>query len=115
MSDPRIEAAARALNIEGWTCFGGVHEPGEYGKCHACTLICNEVATAAIAAIDKAATITTVEELDALPEESVIRSVAFGVVRERMDSGWLSTGYEDFEQSEDIAGREHRVIHRGTE
>lgn len=74
-----------------------------------------EQAARILAAADNAATITTVEELDALPEETVIRSVLFGVVRERIDSGWLAVGADGFDQSEDISDREHHVIHWGTE
>lgn len=56
--------------------------------------------------------VTSAEELEALPQESVVRSVVFGVVRERFDSGWLATGGEGFNQSSDIAGRAHVVLYR---
>ena len=56
--------------------------------------------------------VNSVEELDALPQETVIRSVIFGVVRERMDSGWLATGADEFESTDEIAGRDHVVLHR---
>lgn len=56
--------------------------------------------------------VNSVEELDVLPQETVIRSVIFGVVRERMDSGWLATGADEFESTDEIAGRDHIVLHR---
>lgn len=74
MTDPRIEAAAKALNTEGWTCQEGSDEPGNYGECEDCKRYCDELATAALAAADNAATITTVEGLDALPVGSVVLS-----------------------------------------
>lgn len=74
MQDPRIEAAAKALNTAGWTCREGNDEPGSYGTCEDCTRHCDELAAAAVAAADKAATITTVEELDALPDDSIVRT-----------------------------------------
>ena len=61
MTDPRIEAAAVAIHdIRPW-----IHEswePSDY----------REQATAALAAADKAATITTVEGLDALPIRNIV-------------------------------------------
>lgn len=71
-TDPRIEAAAKALNAAGWTCYEGNDEPGNYGTCEDCTRHCDELATTALAAANKAATITTVEELDALPVGTVV-------------------------------------------
>ncbi|MGO2938879.1 MAG: hypothetical protein ACTICQ_15170 [Glutamicibacter arilaitensis] len=56
--------------------------------------------------------VNSAEELDALPQETVIRSVIFGVVRERLDSGWLATGADEFESTDEIAGRDHVVLHR---
>lgn len=57
-------------------------------------------------------TVSSTAELEALPQETVIRSLKFGVVRERLDSGWLASSSEEFEQSKDIANREHLVIYR---
>lgn len=79
--DPRIEAAARALNIGGWTCQEGSDEPGNYDNCADCKRYCDEQATAALAAADKASIVTTMEELDALAVESVVRD-AYGIVFE---------------------------------
>lgn len=74
MKDPRIEAAAKALNTAGWTCYEGSDEPGQYDECEDCKRYCDTMARAALAAADKAATITTVEELEALPVGTVVSS-----------------------------------------
>lgn len=114
-TDPRIEAAARALNTGGWTCQEGSDEPGNYDNCADCKRYCDEHATAALAAADAASVVTTVEELDALPAGSVIRSELYGVVRDRLYGGWLAIAADNgtCEQSKQIAGREHRVLHWG--
>ena len=46
-----IERVARALNLAGWTCSDGAHEPGDYGRCEACASTCDVMARAAIAAM----------------------------------------------------------------
>lgn len=71
--DPRIEPAARALyeydrnascSPDRWPDWDSPDNNGrEIGR---------DMATAAIAAADKAATITTVAELDALPIQSIV-------------------------------------------
>lgn len=111
-TDPRIEAAARALNTAGWTCFGGGMEPGEYDECPDCKKFCDDIATAALAAADKAATITTREQFEALPRGTVVRDYT-GQVAERQEDFWANT----------LSGRDRaavisfpaRVIHWGTE
>ena len=46
MSEPLsaalAEELAKALNAEGWTCFEGSHEPGNYNSCADCRHVCNE-------------------------------------------------------------------------
>ncbi|EMQ98366.1 hypothetical protein [Paeniglutamicibacter gangotriensis] len=59
-ADPRIEAAAEAIEAVTYSDVTGA--------------LAEECATAALAAADNAATITTVEELDALPVGSVVLS-----------------------------------------
>lgn len=49
-SSVAVEAAARALNLEGWTCFVGGHEPGHYGDCELCRCLCNDMARTALRA-----------------------------------------------------------------
>lgn len=67
MSDPRIEAAAVALlSFETSTPLDDV--PGPVGR------DVYRRATAALAAADKAATITTVEELATIPDDSIVRT-----------------------------------------
>ena len=48
-----LERVARALNITGWTCGGGAHEPGNYDTCPECKGACDEGARAAIAALTR--------------------------------------------------------------
>lgn len=67
-TDPRIEAAAAALLTFETTTLPLDEVPGPRAR------EMRRKATAALAAADKAATITTVEGLDALPVGSVILS-----------------------------------------
>lgn len=118
--DPRIEPAARALyeydrnascSPDRWPDWDSPDNNGrEIGR---------DMATAALAAADKAATITTVEELDALPIESVIldcEGYPYRRVRQYPDvpSSW--EGYELGEHLDvDTIDFPARVIHWGTE
>lgn len=99
-TDPRIEAAAVAIA----------------SKVH--TRDFDVMARAALAAADNAATITTVEELDVLPSESVIRSEQGGVW-ERCDDGevryWITTGNSDEVFNSSQIALPARVTHWGTE
>lgn len=49
-TDAEVEAAARALNLRGWTCFWGAHEPGEFDQCEQCQSECRSLARAALTA-----------------------------------------------------------------
>lgn len=97
----QIETAARALNHAGWTCCGGFGcEPGIYDECEDCRRVCNETARAVIAAIHP--TVTSVEELDALPFRTIITAGQFPYMRGKtgrwaqvgtratLDSKWLA-------------------------
>ena len=121
-TDPRIEAAARAL-------YGDVNKP------HAKDKGWDEVlprwqesyrsnATAAVAAIDKAATITSKKQFNQLVPGTVVRTKEgdvhvfehrgkYGVVNNAQY--WSSPGWEnpDHMHFEDLQGA--RVIHWGTE
>lgn len=57
-------------------------------------------------------TVNSLEELDGLPQETVIRSVVFGVTRERMESGWMAMCDDEYKESSEIAGRDHVVLYR---
>ena len=46
-----LERVARALNLAGWTCSDGAHEPGNYDTCAQCRRVCNNGAHIAIAAL----------------------------------------------------------------
>lgn len=84
-TDPRIEAAARAIHFaEFGDCWGTEVDRDTY----------RATATAAVAAIDKAATITTGEQLASLPEGAVIRFMdIMPQVAEKDDEGtWISVG-----------------------
>lgn len=108
-----LEAAAKELFLEeentAYVAYPEWDSPENIGKESYI-----EIARAVVSAYLAAALpeVTSVEELEALPQNSVIRSVVFGVVRERFDSGWLATGGGGFDQSSDIAGRAHVVIYR---
>lgn len=113
--DPRIEAAAKALwdhgkNTGTWHWHQVSEDTRERYRAEA---------IAALAAADKAATIKTVEELDALPIESVIldcEGYPYRRVRQYPDvpSSW--EGYELGEHLDvDTIDFPARVIHWGTE
>lgn len=121
-ADPRIEAAARALNVGGWTCQEGSDEPGNYDACADCKRYCDEHATAALAAADAASIVTTVEELDALPEGAVALGWAIlgstPYLRCRTAWGrlaWGCVGEEAIYESADLlkADTTARVLYRG--
>lgn len=42
--DVEIDAIARQLNTDGWTCQNGAHEPGEFDRCDDCREACTELA-----------------------------------------------------------------------
>lgn len=115
--DPRIEAAAKAIHArrfpEASSRFGwNLTHPEQQAEAL-------DYARAALAAADKAATIKTVEELDALPIESVIldcEGYPYRRVRQYPDvpSSW--EGYELGEHLDvDTIDFPARVIHWGTE
>lgn len=61
-----IEAGARALNAAGWTCAGGLHEPGCFDICKECRKVSAEVTEAALSAmlpLIKAQMVAEVREL----------------------------------------------------
>lgn len=109
--DPRVEAAAKAIAEHNGYRHAGLSLADK--KFYA------ESAIAALAAADKAATIKTVEELDALPIESVIldcEGYPYRRVRQYPDvpSSW--EGYELGEHLDvDTIDFPARVIHWGTE
>lgn len=104
-TDPRIEAAARALLKFETTTLSLDDVPGPTGR------DMYRRATAAVAAIDKAATISTIEQIDALPPGSVVLD-AEGTAWKRGAGSWVGTDdYGDLEPQPSGA----RVIHWGTE
>ena len=116
MSDQRIEKVAIAI----WEAYGNrasdwVYMAPEDERVKHCMI----TATAAVAAIDKAATIATVEELDALPIESVIldrEGYPYRRVRQYPDVPSRWEGYELGEHLDvDTIDFPARVIHWGTE
>ena len=54
VTDAEVEAAARAINTEGWTCDGGTHEPGNYDECTDCQHVAQGIARAALTAAREA-------------------------------------------------------------
>lgn len=121
MYENRIEAAAQAVcesrhrhhktKRDYWTDAGD-YAQGQY----------RDDARAALAAADKAATITTVEELDALPEGSVVLGWAYNgstpYLRCLSAHGrlvWGCVGQRDLFKSADMLadGFKARVIHFG--
>lgn len=108
-TDPRIEAAAIACYVavqpnhrkpEGWE-----EVPGVWKKNY------RDQATAALAAADTAATITTVEELDALPVGSVVIDRYGDAAQLSEDAGWCNAMGNGWA----IEGLPARVIHWATE
>ena len=55
-TDAEVEAAARALNAEGWTCYQGRDEPGNYDECEDCRRVCAGPARTVLAAAREART-----------------------------------------------------------
>lgn len=109
MTDPRIEAAAKGIaDRMSWASmhWGELH-PDAYPH----------LAAAAIAAIDKAATITTVEELDALPAGTVILCASGWAAQktDKVDQLWWRTWNEIEVRGGAINELPARVIHWGTE
>lgn len=47
-SEAAVRAAARTLNLNGWTCDGGSDEPGNYDECEDCQRCCDALARAAL-------------------------------------------------------------------
>jgi len=66
MSNEQVEQVARALNLAGWTCSDGAHEPGDYGRCEACANTCDLMARAAIAAMTTTPDVGVLAEVRAL-------------------------------------------------
>ena len=104
--DPRIEVVARALLTVETTTLSLDDVPGPTGR------DMYRRATAAVAAIDKAATITTVEELDALPEDAVI--LAGNVAYQKCGDHWDGAG-RTWDTVQLVSDLPARVIHWGTE
>lgn len=96
MTDPRIEAAANLIAGRDYPYY----EPDL------------EFAAEVIAAIDKAATITTVDELDALPEDAVI--LAGNVAYQKCGDHWDGAG-RTWDTVQLVSDLPARVIHWGTE
>ena len=67
-----LERVARALNLAGWTCSDGGHEPGDYGRCEACANACDRMARAAIAAM----TPTPNEQEDGMKQHTDEQTIA---------------------------------------
>ena len=113
--DPRIEAAAKALlSFDTSTPLDDV--PGPVGR------DVYRRANAALAAADKAATITTVEGLEALPVGSRVVMGDYYILREEhsVDDGvWLDLGNGLRLDADDlriiIESYPARVIHCGAE
>lgn len=114
-TDPRIEAAAIALYVavrpsdrtpDGW----GDVRPVWHANYR-------DSARAALAAADKAATITTVEELDALPIRSIIfHDEGWGMTAAKKstdDGHWYVTGSNEYRTAATLLPA--IVKHRGTE
>lgn len=72
-----VERAARALNVEGWTCYGGAHEPEHYDDCDECHRVCNQAARAALDAVGASAA----------PSAKTVPCCPPGVVR--IEGHWL--------------------------
>jgi hypothetical protein len=50
--DPEtVDAVARQLNHDGWTCWDGEHEPDHFDDCADCRVLCRAMARAAITAL----------------------------------------------------------------
>lgn len=110
--DPRIEAAARQVAVEHG--YPASYFPDGMAEVHAKSY--RQQAARILAAADKAATIATVEGLDALPVGSVI-IIAQGGVWEKYKTerwGWRETGITPSGEASDIT-LPARVIHWGTE
>lgn len=99
-----LEAAARAANEEGWTCFEGSGEPGDYDNCEDCQRVDKKTATAIVTAYLAAAqpVVNSVEELDALPEGTILRD-SYGLALNKRTANWWVTNGENNLPSEDLA------------
>lgn len=110
--DPRIEAAAKALYVDvdskHRTADGYDEIAGKWKRGYVVA------ATAAVAAIDKAAIITSIEQLDALPELSVVIDSDPDVI-EKHGNRWRSMNEGGEFYSSIRIGLPARVIHWGTE
>lgn len=51
-SEELVGKIARELNRKGWTCDGGLHEPGEYDTCADCRGLCKDMARAVLAVVE---------------------------------------------------------------
>lgn len=54
VTEEMVEAGARALNAEGWTCYQGADEPGNYDDCEDCRRVCAGPARAVLVAAREA-------------------------------------------------------------
>ena len=79
MKRAEVEAAARLLNLRGWTCFDGAHEPGEYDQCEQCRAECRSLARSVLTAA-RTAVPHLLDQLDAaekrVSEEKTLRMKA---------------------------------------
>lgn len=107
MTDPRIETAAIAMRstieFKAGASFGLPADAYEQYS--------SALATAAVAAIDKAATITNVGELDALPEDAVI--LAGNVAYQKCGDHWDGAG-RTWDTRQLVSDLPARVIHFGS-
>lgn len=117
MTDPRIEAAA----LEDATDVVWSRSMGEIGVCchdrerddyKDAEEIAKEAITAYLAAAENAATITTVEGLDALPEDAVI--IADTVAYQKCGDHWDGAG-RTWDTGQLVSDLPARVIHWGAE
>lgn len=98
MTDPRIEAMA-----EHFAAVTGEPRAGRFEY---------TMARAALAAADKAATIKTAEELDALPEDAVI--LAGNVAYQKCGDHWDGAG-RTWDTVQLVSDLPARVIHWGND
>lgn len=112
-TDPRIEAAAKAL----WDCGRNPRQQGGSDWVYMAPederrQAFMSYATAALAAADNAATITTAEGLGALPADSVI--LADAVAYQKCGDHWDGAG-RTWDTGQLVSGLPARAIHWGTE
>lgn len=79
LNEEALEVAARAANEEGWTCFEGSGEPGNYDDCDDCQRVDKEhaeaIITAYVRALPAPAVVETVEVVGREVDQAMIRRV----------------------------------------